>query len=323
MNQKISVIVPVYKAEKYIHRCINSILEQTHENLEIILVNDGSPDKCGEICDSFQLKDPRIIVIHTDNQGSSMARNIGLERATGDYIAFVDSDDWIEKNMYSILLKNMLDFSLEIVECDFWKKGRKNSHSFLKPEVQNIDQILQRLTKPGFFNVWTKLYKKSIIEGLRFRPGKIHQDALYISQVLQRIDKLLYLPVPLVNYNQENESVTRTKYNRAKIGSIELMIEVQNNLTQIASDPRNIELIRIYIMDFLNKHYQSLYENEDLDTEHKIRSKVKKLIRKNYRLGDFNPYYIAAVFFNKKIYKLFHILNKKRIMIKNKKYSIQ
>ncbi len=122
LGEKISVIVPIYKVEEYLHRCIDSIINQTYTNLEIILVDDGSPDNCPMICDEYAKKDSRIRVIHKKNGGLSDARNAGLEIATGEYIGFVDSDDWIHKDMYHILYKNIIEKDADIAECSIKKE---------------------------------------------------------------------------------------------------------------------------------------------------------------------------------------------------------
>ena len=124
--KKISIIVPVYKVESYLSRCIDSILAQTYQNFELILIDDGSPDCCGEICDNYAKKDDRIIIIHKPNGGLSSARNVGLDLATGDYIGFVDSDDYISINMYSDMIKLLEVNGLDIIICTtFMVKGDK------------------------------------------------------------------------------------------------------------------------------------------------------------------------------------------------------
>lgn len=117
MNNLISVIVPVYKVEKYIKKCIESIINQTYENLEIILVDDGSPDNCGKICDEYAKKDKRIKVIHKENGGVSSARNLGLEKSNGQYITFIDSDDWIEEEYCEILLTTLKEQNADCAIC--------------------------------------------------------------------------------------------------------------------------------------------------------------------------------------------------------------
>lgn len=116
---KISVIVPIYKVENYLNRCVESIRKQTYRNLEIILVDDGSPDACGEMCDRYAQEDSRIRVIHKENGGLSDARNAGIEVATGEYIAFVDSDDWIDDKMYEVLYSTLLKYNADIAECSY------------------------------------------------------------------------------------------------------------------------------------------------------------------------------------------------------------
>ena len=117
MTPEISIIVPIYKVEAYIHKCVNSILNQTFKNFELILVEDGSPDKCGEICDEYAKKDSRVVVIHKENGGVSSARNIGLKKAVGKYISFIDPDDYLELNYYDELLKISKDNELDIAVC--------------------------------------------------------------------------------------------------------------------------------------------------------------------------------------------------------------
>ena len=126
INDLISVIVPVYNVEKYLVQCINSILNQTIKNLEIILVDDGSLDNSGKICDEFSKKDDRIVAIHKENNGLSSARNAGLEIANGNYIGFVDSDDWLDEHMYEILLKLIKENNSDISCCDFFKTADSN-----------------------------------------------------------------------------------------------------------------------------------------------------------------------------------------------------
>ena len=119
---KISVVVPVYNVEKYLRKCIDSIINQTYKNLEIILVDDGSPDKCGEICDEYAKKDNRVKVIHKKNAGVSSARNDGIDNATGEYIIFVDSDDWLEDNAIEIMVDKLNEYDYDCVFCNFYMK---------------------------------------------------------------------------------------------------------------------------------------------------------------------------------------------------------
>lgn len=174
----ISVIVPVYNVEKYLPRCIDSILNQTYKNLEIILVDDGSPDNCPAICDEYAQKDSRIKVIHKANGGVSSARNVGLDVATGEYIGFVDSDDWIEPDMYEFLFMRATDYNVDISRCaSVWEYGKgrceeiltdnENENMFLLDGEDLILDLVNGAWDEGV--VWNKLYKKEIVKNVRFR----------------------------------------------------------------------------------------------------------------------------------------------------------
>ena len=136
MNQKISIIVPVYKVEKYLNECIESIINQTYKNLEIILVDDGSPDNCPMICDKYALDDLRIKVIHKKNAGLMAAWISGLELATGEYIGFVDSDDFIELDMYEVMIKSLVENDADLIQCNMWRND-----GIKKNEVLDIKDL--------------------------------------------------------------------------------------------------------------------------------------------------------------------------------------
>ena len=139
----ISVIVPVYKAEPYLDKCVNSIRNQTYKNLEIILVNDGSPDRCGEMCDAYAKADSRIRVFHKENGGQSSARNLGLDHMTGEYVGFVDSDDWIEPDMYQRLYDRMVETESQISVCGLQRDLDNGQVAYFNPSYpQNRDQLV-------------------------------------------------------------------------------------------------------------------------------------------------------------------------------------
>ena len=180
----ISVIVPIFRVEKYLEKCVSSIISQTYSNLEIILVDDGSDDNCPTICDNFQAKDSRIKVIHKTNGGLSQARNYGLRIATGDFIGFVDGDDWIEPCMYEALLSALLDTGADIAACNYHKESTDSK------DIQRIATSSERhlysseeamrmiLSLTGFIRtlVWNKLYRRSLLANVFFTEGKIYED---------------------------------------------------------------------------------------------------------------------------------------------------
>ena len=187
MNELISIIIPVYQAEKYIERSLKSILNQTYKNIEIILVNDGSTDKSVEIIKKYMENDERIKLLNQTNQGAGAARNNGLDVATGTYIGFVDSDDWIEPDMYEYLYKIIKKENADIAACDFISTNRTDSKINNKePEKlksMNQEELMKFFFRvngeKSFYAVWNMLYKKSVIEGCRFPEGKITEDLLF------------------------------------------------------------------------------------------------------------------------------------------------
>ena len=175
----ISVIVPVYNVEKYLEKCIDSILSQTFKNFEIILVDDGSTDSCGIICDEYERLDNRVKVIHKINGGLSSARNSGLEIASGEYVAFVDSDDWIDKNMYQELYNEAKKNNADIVQCKFIKAKDENvsiyNNEFNEVEViGNLDALCNLYNERCIETVvtWNKLYKRYLFNDIVFPQWK-------------------------------------------------------------------------------------------------------------------------------------------------------
>lgn len=182
MNKLISVIVPIYKAEGTISRCVKSICDQTYRHLEIILVDDGSPDKCPEICDRLATEDSRIVVVHQKNGGVAAARNSGLAKASGDYLGFVDSDDWIEPEMYERLMQGITEQEAQICLCGV-KSTYNNKVIEVKktdmPIVLSGDEAICNLMKNRTHSLvlWNKLWKKELFEGVSFPVGRVFEDA--------------------------------------------------------------------------------------------------------------------------------------------------
>lgn len=188
MKNLVSIIVPVYKVEKYIKECIDSILNQTYKNLEIILVDDGSPDKCPYICDEYARKDSRIKVIHKENGGLSSARNLGIDIAQGDYIQFVDSDDLIDSRMTEILFTNLINTNSDISCCCYYYSEKKSENINDKPEtIKEFTsfEAIRDLYCKKLQNVisWNKLYRKSLFQEIRFPVGKICEDVFTIYKL--------------------------------------------------------------------------------------------------------------------------------------------
>ena len=214
MEPLITVIVPVYNVEAYLAECLDSILAQTHRNLEILLVDDGSPDRCPQICDEYAQKDSRIRVIHKPNGGLSDARNAALEVATGEYIGFVDSDDWIAPDMMEYLLQGLIGCRASISCCE-----PTNVYTY-RMEYKNIptDQVVTAETALNelFFDrmenyAWNKLYKAELWKDVRFPVGKNFEDILTIYKTFERADRIALLREPKYFYRIRPDSISGTR----------------------------------------------------------------------------------------------------------------
>lgn len=219
----ISIIIPVYNVEAYLNRCVESVVNQSYADLEIILVDDGSPDNCGAMCDTWAKKDQRIKVVHKTNGGLSDARNAGLEVATGEYVGFVDSDDWIEKDMYQDLLESIQKGDAELAVTGI-NRTYDNGYSRIQfawdqPFIITGDKIIQAYLQQGTFSTaaWDKLYIKSLFDNRRFPVGKQFEDAPVIFDILCNIDRLAVVGKPQYNYFQRANSITGKKFSEHKL----------------------------------------------------------------------------------------------------------
>lgn len=219
-NPLISVIVPIFNGEDYLESCIRSILNQTYPFLQIILVDDGSTDSSAEICDSYQQADSRVCVLHTKNAGVSSARNAGLELAKGEFIGFVDSDDWIESSMYETLLGLIKKFQADVACCSYKKIGADGSIlDFGDNEIcvfHGADMLETyvtgrngRILSPA---VWNRLFRRQLLEGIRFPPMEKFEDQVFTVQTLMKAEKGVFINTSLYNYRQRPGSLTNTNY---------------------------------------------------------------------------------------------------------------
>lgn len=220
--KKISIIIPVYNVEKYLNRCVDSVLKQTYKNLEIILVDDGSTDCSGKICDSIKEKDCRVNVIHKQNGGLSSARNAGLDVATGDFIGFIDSDDWVTEDMYEYLLGLFNKYEVEIVSCSYIlasDKKQKINNRNVSESLYNRNDALYYYLYSGIFNrrtdysVCKKLYKKECFKNIRFPEGRLYEDMATNFQILKNCKRYIISTKKCYYYYQNSVSITRKKVN--------------------------------------------------------------------------------------------------------------
>lgn len=213
----VTIIVPGFNIENYVRRCLESISNQSYKNLEIVLVNDGSTDETGKIFDDYAKKDERIRVLHKSNGGVSSARNLGLQQATGDYVLFVDGDDWLEKNAIEMLVDVVKLYDNDVVlfeYCVDYVDGKKNV--CLHPELHGsmtVQQAIENTIAPINRFVWSKLYKRSILRGVYF-DETIHlgEDTLFACEAMINGESAYFIAKPLYHYVQSANSATRKKY---------------------------------------------------------------------------------------------------------------
>lgn len=225
MNELVSVIIPVYKVEHYLRECLDSVINQTYRNLEIILVDDGSPDKCPAICDEYALKDCRINVVHKENGGLSEARNKGLDLISGDYVVFVDSDDVVDSRYVEILFESLKKSCADVSVCQrirFTTDFPINQNVTFDEDFKILSgkESVEKLYLGLIGNndssvdvyVWGKLYKKELFENLRFPKGKIHEDDAVVPLLLYKANKVCILPDTLYFYRMTKNSIMRKKF---------------------------------------------------------------------------------------------------------------
>lgn len=235
MDKLITIIVPVYNTEKYLERCVNSIVNQTYDNLEIILVDDGSTDNSGKICDEYAEKDGRIKVIHKENGGVSSARNLGLNVCSGDYVGFVDSDDTIEPNMYEILYTNLIENNADISICKFaWVKN-----NCIKKEETNEIEIINANNAICFSligekfagQLCNKLFKREILKDIRFDTEIfVYEDLLVLIQYLLKSNKVVYSSICLYNYYLRETSAYHSPFNEKQITAYNACLKINELL---------------------------------------------------------------------------------------------
>lgn len=269
MNQGlVSIIVPVYKAEKYIHQCIDSLLTQTYSNIEVILVDDGSPDNCGKICDEYAAKDYRVKVIHQQNGGVSVARQTGIDHATGEYSIHADPDDWVELNMIEELVAKAVADNADMVICDFYRESKSDRiHVCQNPgDDLSASAVLRKILSQQLHgSCCNKLVNRSHIEGIGFIPEDlcILEDELYNIRILARKIKVSYLPKAFYHYRVENEhSLCDTISEKSFKSKVKAVSEIESFCLANVAGIVSLDFIRIkrnVLFDALRtKRYEAL-----------------------------------------------------------------
>lgn len=290
----ISVIVPIYKVEQYMDRCVESLVHQTYTNLEIILVDDGSPDGCPAMCDEWAEKDSRIRAIHKVNGGLSDARNAGMAVATGEYIGFVDSDDWVEPGFYQTLYDLLQAHDADIAECgvNFIDENGKllRQRQFISTDkaMLRVDAIKHLLKEDGIYQtVWNKLYRRETIGGILFEKGRLHEDDFWTYQIFDRAKKLAVTQQPMYNYFQRSDSIMGVGYRLKNLDGLEAR---HRQVDFFSSDPELADFVKARVLYNDMYHFQAalkyLKQPEQKAVTDYICEYVKTLGCLNYKGSD-------------------------------------
>lgn len=315
---RITVIIPVYNVEKYLRKCVDSVLAQTYTNLEVILIDDGSPDNCPAICDEYAAKDERVKVIHQQNAGVSAARNAGLDAATGDYIGFVDSDDWIEPDMYETLFKMTVENCVDIAYIDNVKERNDSSTQVMNTDEVKVfsrNETLSLMFAGETFHGLVSLYiaKRKLLDGLRFETDiSVAEDFLMAVQLLVQTARVAYKPYYCYHYRIREESACHCN-NRSSFWTyllaydrIDAIVrnEVPEALTDFSTRCINEDLtqaLQAFIKGCLNRANYQLLRNHIRKYNNKKAIKglpIKKMIGYVAFIAGDIPFRIAARLFS-------------------------
>lgn len=299
----ISIIIPIYNVEKYLRRCIDSVLAQTYTDLQVILVDDGSPDGCGAICDEYAAKDSRIKVIHQENRGLSGARNAGLSLAAGEFVAFLDSDDYVDDTMYEKLLKVMVENDADIAECGY---------RWVKPDVtydrENTGKVdvytnLEALEKLYFGDqmfggisvvVWNKLYRAELLKGLSFAQGMIHEDVDFTPRALYKARRIAKLNENLHNFFFSPNSISRSDFSLKKLDAIRVRQRVMEFFREQGLQ-RYFDFMEASYISVLYGSFEECYKRRKQPQYAQKAKELRREILDQFPIIRKNPYYCGSL----------------------------
>lgn len=279
----ISVIVPVYKVEPFLKRCVQSILEQTYQDFEVILVDDGSPDRCGELCEEYAQKDARVRVLHQENGGLSAARNTGIDWAFANsdsrWLAFVDSDDWVHPAFLQTLYDTAEQTLCKISACGLYRTGGEEippqtdfSATCLNADDYYCGQMHDGLTAVA----WNKLYHKSLFKSLRYPIGKLHEDEFTTYRAIYAAGKIGVTPARLYAYYQNPEGIMRSQWNPRRMH----MLEAFEQQIAFARETGNARLLHKTAEQYIYSTYEQLSQAQIV-----YRKELRRKLRAALKLG--------------------------------------
>ncbi len=292
----ISIIVPVYNVEKYLNRCIDSVLAQTFTDFELILVDDGSTDASGKICDEYSSKDSRIRVIHKQNGGLSDARNVGIEASIGDYLMFVDSDDWVAEDYVKLLYENLIATGADMSICGLnglMPSGEIEyiSSTINKDESVDAVEVCHRMTLDAgwhYICVVNKIFKRELFENIRFPKGKLHEDVFVAHHLFFKCNKISIIPMPLYFYRMREGSITHNKMTMDRAVNC---FEHEIDRYSFYKKNKILDLQKFYLKSIYSKTLQVI---DLMDSTNK--SIVKNVLKQSLNTLKFNPRVLKCIF---------------------------
>ena len=284
---EVSIIVPVYQVEKYIRQCVDSILAQTFTDFELILVDDGSKDKSGQICDEYARMDTRVKVIHKENGGLSDARNKGMDQASGKYFMFVDSDDYIAPTMIECLYKSILNENADIAVCNylyyFENDRKKNFATNIKSEVLSGAEIFYNRKNERNYGIWTvawnKLYKSEVFGNIRFRLGKYHEDEFWANDIYQMDIKVIMIPECLYYYRQRDNSIMGKKSIARNLDILEAFQERIYIYLQEEKYADQAYKVLVYSLEYLEESKRLITNRDEKNKFVQAENQTKNIIK--------------------------------------------
>lgn len=294
---KVSVIIPVYKVEKWLDQCVASVVDQTYKDIEIILVDDGSPDHCPRMCDEWAERDARIRVIHKDNGGLSDARNAGLDAANGEWLMFVDSDDFVHPEMVARSLETAHRTQAEMVAFSYERVDKEGNS--LCQESADIgehtyagDELLRAFVKygTGFMVSWNKLYRKAIWDTLRYPLGRFHEDEFVIIDVLERTRRATVTDAVFYYYRQRPESIMAMKSKKKEYDKLEAL---ELRCMKLSSEPE----LHQHSLNLFLEHLIRMYFIADHNGQRRILKRFREKIKLSPIYNSWNMNAKFALFF--------------------------
>lgn len=318
----ISVIIPIYNAELYLKTCIDAVLGQSYTNFEVLLINDGSTDNSADICDEYLKRDNRIKVVHKQNEGSASARNVGLELAQGEYIVFIDADDYIESEYLQILVNKASEENADIVQCDYLSVKNiadiqcieKKNVAYATEVFSNIDFLECFCDKRTYLPIavlWNKIYRRELFDSLRFPVGRGIDDEYLICQIIYRANKILWIHEVLYYYILSENSQMRSKPSLKRIDGIDA-IESQMCFFEEIGQPKLYNMIqyRYYATVIANYYFVERFFPE----EKKILAELKKKKKKFYtvlRIKEVNAVDKVLLLIRNYLPRIFEVIHRK------------